>query len=67
MAVKKNGSYVSYLEVGSQLTATDINANGNWPRDFIEALIRPDGSTRLNQKTSHGTLLKRQLKYRTAR
>jgi hypothetical protein len=30
------------LEVGSQLTEPDINANGNWPRDFIEALIRPD-------------------------
>jgi hypothetical protein len=30
------------LEVGSQLTDSDINANGNWPRDFIEALIRPD-------------------------
>jgi hypothetical protein len=30
------------LEVGSQLTASDVNANGNWPRDFIEALIRPD-------------------------
>ncbi len=21
---------------------SDINANGNWPKDFIEALIRPD-------------------------
>jgi hypothetical protein len=30
------------LEVGSQLTDSDINANGNWPKDFIEALIRPD-------------------------
>ena len=30
------------LEVGSQLTETDLNANGNWPKDFIEALIRPD-------------------------
>jgi hypothetical protein len=30
------------LEVGSQLSEPDINANGNWPRDFIEALIRPD-------------------------
>ncbi len=32
----------SVLEVGSQLSEPDINANGNWPRDFIEALIRPD-------------------------
>jgi hypothetical protein len=30
------------LEVGCQLAAPDINENGNWPRDFIEALIRPD-------------------------
>jgi hypothetical protein len=30
------------LEVGSQLTESDPNANGNWPKDFIEALIRPD-------------------------
>jgi hypothetical protein len=30
------------LEVGSQLSEPDIDANGNWPRDFIEALIRPD-------------------------
>jgi hypothetical protein len=30
------------LEVGSQLTEHDSNANGNWPKDFIEALIRPD-------------------------
>jgi hypothetical protein len=30
------------LEVGSQLTDSDINANGSWPKDFIEALIRPD-------------------------
>ena len=28
--------------MGSQLSEPDINANGNWPRDFIEALIRPD-------------------------
>ena len=30
------------LEVGSQLTESDPNANGNWPKDFIEALVRPD-------------------------
>ncbi len=30
------------LEVGSQLTDPDPNANGNWPKDFVEALIRPD-------------------------
>jgi hypothetical protein len=30
------------LEVGSQLTETVLNSNGNWPKDFIEALIRPD-------------------------
>jgi hypothetical protein len=30
------------LEVGSLLTESDSNANGNWPKDFIEALIRPD-------------------------
>jgi hypothetical protein len=30
------------LEVGSQLTVQNPNENGNWPKDFIEALIRPD-------------------------
>jgi hypothetical protein len=30
------------LEVGSQLTDPDPNANGNWLKDFVEALIRPD-------------------------
>jgi hypothetical protein len=30
------------LEVGSQLTVPNPNENGNWPKDFIEALIRPD-------------------------
>ena len=40
--LRKTEAMFPILEVGSQLTATDINANGNWPRDFIEALIRPD-------------------------
>jgi hypothetical protein len=30
------------LEVGSALAESDPNANGNWPKDFIEAMIRPD-------------------------
>jgi len=30
------------LEVGSVLTEADPNASGNWPEDFVEALIRPD-------------------------
>jgi hypothetical protein len=30
------------LEVGSVLTEADPNASGNWPKDFVEALIRPD-------------------------
>jgi hypothetical protein len=30
------------LEVGSVLTDPDPNESENWPRDFIEALIRPD-------------------------
>ena len=40
--VRHAESLFPILEVGSQLTETDINANGNWPKDFIEALIRPD-------------------------
>ena len=30
------------LEVGSCLSDPDPNAGGNWPRDFYEALVRPD-------------------------
>jgi hypothetical protein len=30
------------LEVGSCLSSSDINAGGNWPKDFYEALVRPD-------------------------
>jgi hypothetical protein len=30
------------LEIGSTLKDPDPNAGGNWPREFIEALIRPD-------------------------
>jgi hypothetical protein len=30
------------LELGSVLTESDPNASGNWPKDFVEALIRPD-------------------------
>jgi hypothetical protein len=30
------------LEVGSVLTESDPNANGNWPKDFVEAMVRPD-------------------------
>jgi hypothetical protein len=30
------------LEVGSVLSESDPNANGNWPKDFAEALIRAD-------------------------
>jgi hypothetical protein len=30
------------LEVGSQLTVSNPNENGNRPKDFIEALIRSD-------------------------
>jgi hypothetical protein len=40
--LKKVEAMFPILEVGSQLTVSDANANGNWPRDFIEALIRPD-------------------------
>ena len=30
------------LEVGSCLSDPDPNAGGNWPKDFYEALVRPD-------------------------
>ena len=30
------------LEVGSCLSSSDINSGGNWPKDFYEALVRPD-------------------------
>jgi hypothetical protein len=30
------------LEVGSVLAESDPNASGNWPKDFVEAMIRPD-------------------------
>ena len=30
------------LEVGSCLSNSDVNAGGNWPKDFYEALVRPD-------------------------
>ncbi len=30
------------LEVGSCLSDPDPNSGGNWPRDFYEALVRPD-------------------------
>jgi hypothetical protein len=40
--IRKVEAMFPILEVGSQLTDSDVNTNGNWPRDFIEALIRPD-------------------------
>ncbi len=40
--IRKVEAMFPVLEVGSQLTESDLNDNGNWPRDFIEALIRPD-------------------------
>ena len=40
--IRKVEAMFPVLEVGSQLTESDLNANGNWPRDFIEVLIRPD-------------------------
>jgi hypothetical protein len=40
--IRKVEAMFPVLEVGSQLTESDLNTNGNWPRDFIEALIRPD-------------------------
>ena len=30
------------LEVGSCLSESDVNSGGNWPKDFYEALVRPD-------------------------
>ena len=39
---KKTELMFPVLEVGSQLTVPNPNENGNWPKDFIEALIRPD-------------------------
>jgi hypothetical protein len=40
--IRKVEAMFPVLEVGSQLTESDLNESGNWPRDFIEALIRPD-------------------------
>jgi hypothetical protein len=51
--LSKNGSNVGWpvktvetmlpvLEVGSVLSESDPNANGNWPKDFVEAMVRPD-------------------------
>ncbi len=31
-----------FLEVGSVLSESDPNANGNWPKIFVEAMVRPD-------------------------
>ena len=39
---KKLSTILPILEVGSCLTDSDPNSGGNWPKDFYEALIRPD-------------------------
>jgi hypothetical protein len=39
---KSAATMLPVLEVGSALAESDPNANGNWPKDFVEALIRPD-------------------------
>ena len=40
--IKTVKAMLPILEVGSALAESDPNANGNWPKDFIEAMIRPD-------------------------
>ena len=40
--VKTVETMLPVLEVGSVLSESDPNANGNWPKDFVEAMVRPD-------------------------
>ncbi len=39
---KSASTMLPVLEIGSVLAQSNLNDSGNWPRDFIEALIRPD-------------------------
>ncbi len=39
---KSASTMLPVLEIGSVLVQSNLSDSGNWPRDFIEALIRPD-------------------------